>query len=80
MTLLEQAQALLARQVFTLNEARAFAALASQARAEEARRFDELWEAVYALADEATLAWLVGEGWQPAGKPIAPWLASSPVR
>lgn len=60
MTLLEQAQALLARQVFTLNEARAVAALASQARGEEARRFDELWEAVYALADEATLAWLAG--------------------
>ena len=48
MTLMDQAQALLARQVFTLNEARAVAALASQARGEEARRFDELWEAVYA--------------------------------
>ncbi len=62
MTLLEQAQALLAKQAFILQDAQNLAALASQARGDEARRIDELWEAVYALADEPTLAWLAGEG------------------
>ena len=61
MTLLQQAQALLAVAPFTIEQARQLQALEAQAQGEEAELIGELWEAVYALADDALLDQLEDE-------------------
>lgn len=61
MTLLQQAEALLAVIPFTIEQARQLEALEAQAQGEEAELIGELWEAVYALADDALLDQLEDE-------------------
>jgi hypothetical protein len=61
-SLLQQAQALLAGDTFTLVQARELASLEAQAKGQEAELIAELWEAVYGLADEALLNQLQDEG------------------
>ena len=59
MTLLEQANALLAQDgPFTLAQAKALDALCDQARDEEADLMGDLWEAAMANADEEALHYM----------------------
>ncbi len=59
MTLLEQANALLAQDgPFTLAQAKALDALCEQARDEEADLMGDLWEAAMANADEEALHYM----------------------
>lgn len=54
-TLLEQAQALLDSDSLSIEDVRKLEQLEAQASGDEAELIAELWESVYALADEALL-------------------------
>lgn len=54
-TLLEQAQALLNTDSLSIDDVRELQRLEAQASGDEAELIAELWEAVYALADESLL-------------------------
>ncbi len=53
--LLEQAQQLLSKSTLTIDDVRELERLESQASGDEAVMIGELWEAVYAMADDTLL-------------------------
>lgn len=58
MTLLEQAQAIIAKDELTIDDGKALEQIEREAKGEDKVQIGELWEAVYASADEALLLWL----------------------
>jgi len=54
-TLLEQAQQLLSKSTLTIDDVRELERIESQASGDEAVMIGELWEAVYAMADDTLL-------------------------
>jgi len=57
-SLLEQAQELLNKQHLTMDDVKELDRIESQATGEEAIMIGELWESVYAMADDKLLAQL----------------------